>query len=93
LETMVTEFDVDDVGVPPALIDQTVASKYGEFIDLVGPYVKVITFEGLRDDPSLPKTPDGVSHRPNLLDGQYAPTPAYSATVKALATLQGRREL
>jgi endo-1,4-beta-xylanase len=90
LETMITEFDVDDVDVPPALIDQTVASKYSEFIDLVGPYVKVITFEGLRDDPGLPKRPDGVSHRPNLLDAQYEPTPAYSATVKALATLRGR---
>jgi len=78
------------VDVPPALIDQTVASKYAEFIDLVGPYIKVITFEGLRDDPGLPKRPDGISHRPNLLDAQYAPTPAYSATVKALTNLRGR---
>jgi endo-1,4-beta-xylanase len=90
LDSMVTELDVDDVDVPPALIDQTVASKYAEFIDLVGPYVKVITFEGLKDDPSLPKRADGVSHRPNLLDAQYEPTPAYSATVKALASLHGR---
>jgi endo-1,4-beta-xylanase len=90
LDSMITELDVDDVDVPPALIDQTVASKYAEFIDLVGPYVKVITFEGLKDDPSLPKRADGVSHRPNLLDAQYEPTPAYSATVKALASLHGR---
>jgi endo-1,4-beta-xylanase len=87
LESMVTELDVDDVDVAGPLIDQTAASKYSEFIDLVGPFVKVITFEGLRDDPSLPKRSDGVAHRPNLLGARYEPTPAYSATVKALMTL------
>jgi endo-1,4-beta-xylanase len=87
LEVMITELDVDDVDVPGSLIDGTVASKFGEFIDIVGPFVKVITFEGLRDDPSLPKRSDGIMHRPNLLDAQYQPTPAYSATVKALMTL------
>jgi endo-1,4-beta-xylanase len=89
LESMITELDVDDVGVPGSLIDQTTASKYGEFIDIVGPFVKVVTFEGLRDDPSLPKRSDGLPHRPNLLDARYEPTPAYSATVKALMTLPG----
>jgi endo-1,4-beta-xylanase len=89
LEIMVTELDVDDVDVPGPLIDQTVASKYGEFIDLVGPFVKVITFEELSDNPVIPKRPDGLSHRPNLLDFQYQPTPAYSTTVKALMALQG----
>jgi endo-1,4-beta-xylanase len=89
LESMITELDVDDVDVPGSLIDQTAASKYGEFIDLVGPFVKVITFEGLRDDPSLPRRSDGLPHRPNLLDARYEPTPAYSATVKALMTLPG----
>jgi endo-1,4-beta-xylanase len=87
LETMITELDVDDVDVPGPLIDQTIASKYGEFIDLLGPYVKVITFEQLRDDPGLPKRSDGLPHRPNLLGAQYEPTLAYSATVKALMTL------
>lgn len=87
LEIMITEFDVDDVDVPGPLIDQTVASKYGEFIDLVGPYVKVITFEELSDDPNVPKRPDGLAHRPNLLDLEYQTTPAYSATVKALKAL------
>jgi endo-1,4-beta-xylanase len=88
LEIMITEFDVDDVDVPGPLIDQTVAQKYGEFIDLVGPFVKIITFETLKDDPSLPKRTDGLPHRPNLLDTQYKPTPAYGATVKAFMSLQ-----
>jgi endo-1,4-beta-xylanase len=87
LEIMITELDVDDVDLPGSIIDQTVADKYGQFIDIVGPFVKVITFEGLRDDPSLPKRSDGLPHRPNLLDAQYEPTPAYSATVKALNAL------
>jgi endo-1,4-beta-xylanase len=90
LEVMITELDVDDVDVPGPLIDQTVASKYGEFIDLVGPFVKVITLMGLRDDPSLTKRSDGLAHRPNLLDAQYEPTPAYNATVRALAASQQR---
>jgi len=90
LDIMITELDVDDVDVPGPLIDQTVASKYGEFIDLVGPYVNAMTFEGLKDDPTLPKRPDGLAHRPNLFDAQHQPTPAYSATVKALMSLQTR---
>jgi endo-1,4-beta-xylanase len=89
LEIMITELDVDDIDVPGALIDQTVAGKYGEFIELMGPYIKVITFEGLRDDLSLPKRSDGLPHRPNLLDAEYKPTLAYNATVKALMTLAG----
>ena len=87
---MITEFDVDDVDVPGPLIDQTVASKYGEFIDLMGPFVKVITFEGLRDDPNLPRRADGLPHRPNMFDASYKPTAAYSAVVKALMTLPGK---
>ena len=87
LEIMITELDVDDVDVPGPMIDQTVASKYGEFIELVGPYVKVITFEELSDDPNVPKRPDGLAHRPNLLDLEYQTTPAFSATVKALKAL------
>ncbi len=84
LEIMITEFDVDDVDVPAPLIDQTVATKYGEFIELVGPFVKDITFEELRDDPNIPRRSDGLLHRPNLFDVQYQPTPAYTAVMKAL---------
>jgi endo-1,4-beta-xylanase len=87
LEIMITEFEVDDVDVPGPLIDETVARKYSEFIDLVGPFVKVITFAGLRDEPNLPRRSDGLSHRPALLDVAYQPTPAYTATVKALMDL------
>ena len=87
LEIMITELDVDDADVPGPLIDQTVARKYGEFIDLVGPFVKVITFEQLRDNPDSPRRRDGLLHRQNLLDADYQPTQAYSATVKALRNL------
>jgi endo-1,4-beta-xylanase len=87
LEIMITELDVDDVDVPGHLIDETVARKYAEFIDLVGPFVKVITFEELRDEPDLPKRSDGFSHRPDLLDVAYRPTPAYTAAVKAFMNL------
>jgi endo-1,4-beta-xylanase len=91
LEIMVTELDVDDVDVPGPLIDQTAARKYAEFIDLVGPFVKVITFEELNDEPNLPKRPDGLAPRPNLFDVDYRPKPAYGSTVKALMALQGQK--
>jgi endo-1,4-beta-xylanase len=84
LEIMVTELDVDDTGVPAPLVEQAVASKYGEFLDLVGPYVTVITFEQLRNDPSLTKRADGLSHQPNIFDVNYQTNLAYDATVKAL---------
>lgn len=87
LEIMITELDVDDADVPGPLVDQTVARKYGEFIDLVGPFATVITFEQLRDNPDSPRRRDGLLHRQNLLDADYQPTPAYSATVKALRNL------
>jgi endo-1,4-beta-xylanase len=91
LEIMVTELDVDDVDVPAQLIDQTTARKYAEFIDLVGPFVKVITFEELSDESGYPKRPDGIVPRPNLFDVDYRPKPAYSSTVKALMALQGQK--
>jgi endo-1,4-beta-xylanase len=88
LEIMITELDVDDVDVPGPMIDRTVASKYAEFLELVGPYVQCITFEGLWDSPSLPKRPDGLTHRPNLLDSNFELTPAYSATAATLMRLR-----
>jgi len=87
LDIMITEFDVDDVDVPGPMIDQTVAAKYTEFLEIMGPFVKVITFEQLRNDPGLPKRPDGLPHRPNLFDANYQQTLAYQAVVQALAHL------
>jgi GH35 family endo-1,4-beta-xylanase len=87
LETMITEFDVDDVDVPASLVDQTVADKYREFIDLMAPFVRTITFEELTDDPNIPRRSDGLLPRPNMLDLEYQLKPAYSATVKALMSL------
>jgi endo-1,4-beta-xylanase len=87
LEVMITELDVDDVNVPGPLIDETVARKYTEFIDLVGPFVRVITLEELRDEPDLPRRSDGFAHRPDLLDTAYHPSPAYTAVAKALMAL------
>jgi endo-1,4-beta-xylanase len=91
LDIMVTELDVDSVDVPGALIDESAARKYAEFIDLVGPFVKVITFEELNDESGYPKRPDGIVPRPNLFDVDYRPKPAYSSTVKALMALKGQR--
>jgi endo-1,4-beta-xylanase len=84
LEIMITELDVDDVDVPGSLIDETVANKYAEFLDLMMPYVNVVTLETLRNNPYLPKRPDGLAHRPNLLDTNYQPTAAYDATLASL---------
>jgi endo-1,4-beta-xylanase len=84
LEIMITELDVDDVDVPGRLIDETVANKYAEFLDLMMPYVNVVTLETLRNNPYLPKRPDGLAHRPNLLDTNYQPTAAYDATLASL---------
>lgn len=87
LDIMITELDVDDVAVAAPLVEQTVARKYGEFIELMGPFVDVITFEQLRDNPPLPLRSDAMSHQLNLLDAEYRPKPAYSATVEALMSL------
>jgi endo-1,4-beta-xylanase len=90
LEIMITEFDVDDVNVPASLVDQTVADKYSQFIDLMAPFVKIITFEELTDDPNIPRRPDGLLPRPNLLDLKYQLKPAYSSTVKTLMMLPAK---
>ena len=87
LQVMITEFDVDDVDVPGPMVQQVVAGKYAEFIDLVGPYVHFITFEELRDNPVVPKRADGLVLRPNLLELGYEQSAAYNATVKALMSL------
>lgn len=87
LGIMVTELDVDDIDVPGALMAQTVARKYAEFIDVIGPYTNTITLESLRDQPSLPRRSDGLAHSPNLFDSAYQPTLAYTSVVDALNQL------
>jgi endo-1,4-beta-xylanase len=89
LEVHVTELDVDDSGIPGPQVDDAVARKYGEFLELVAPFAKSITFEQLIDDPGLPKRPDGMTHRPNMFDASYQKTPAYFAAAKALGNIHG----
>ena len=89
LDVLVTELDVDDVDVPGPLIAQTVAAKYTEYLDLVLPFVKIITFEGLRNDPAIPKRPDGLGHKPNLFDEDYSKNSAFDAVVTSLRTTGG----
>jgi len=84
LGIMITELDVDDTEVAGPDVDRVVATKYGEFLDLMMPYVKVITFEQLIDDPGLPRRADGLPHRPNLFDDHYQPTPAYRSVLASL---------
>jgi endo-1,4-beta-xylanase len=87
LEIMITELDVDDSGVPAEQIDQAVADTYSHFLDIMAPYTRVITFEDLRDQPSLPKRPDGLSHRPNLFDSALQPKLSYTAVAQVLNQL------
>jgi endo-1,4-beta-xylanase len=87
LEVMITELDVDDAGIPAAEVDHAVAVKYAEYLDLVGPFATVITFEALADNPALPKRADGLLPRPNLFDVSMVKKPAYYAAAKAIADL------
>jgi endo-1,4-beta-xylanase len=87
LEIMITEFDVDDIDIPAPRASQAVADRYAEFIDLMAPYVKVITFEQLKDEPTLPKGADGLALRPNLLDARYQTSPAYAAVLEEIRRL------
>jgi endo-1,4-beta-xylanase len=88
LELMITELDVDDSGIPGPQIDDAVARKYAEYLDLVGPFASVITFEQLADNVNLPKRPDGLIHRPNLFDPSYQKKPAYDAAAKSLENMR-----
>jgi endo-1,4-beta-xylanase len=87
LEIMITELDVDDIGVPGPMIDTVVAQKYSEFLDLVGPFAPLISFQGAADYPNQPKRPDGLSSRPNLFDVNFQKKPAYRSVTQALERL------
>jgi GH35 family endo-1,4-beta-xylanase len=84
---MITELDVDTVDVPADRHQQVAAAKYGEFLDLMGPYVEVITFEALCDNPAFPKNPDGSILCPNLFGADYRPGKVYDAVVASLQRL------
>ena len=88
LEISISEFDVDDHAVPEAKVDEVVGQTYFDFLQLVGPFAKVITFEALTDIPNLPKRSDGNLPRPNLWDMQAQKKPAYTYALKALSGLR-----
>lgn len=83
LEIFITELDVDSIGVAPADVELITASKISEFIDILGPYVNVITLEALADPrPSAP-----LQHgweNANILTFDLRPKRAYSALVETL---------
>lgn len=87
LEIMITELDVDDTAIPGPQLDDFVARNYAEYLDLVGPFASVITFEQLSDDPNLAKRPDGLLHRPNIFDTTYQKKAAYNAAASSLAKM------
>jgi len=87
LEIMITEFDVDDVGVPSSMIDQVVAQKYRRYLDLVGPFASLIAFQQLEDNPNVPRRPDGTVSRPSLFDVNGQRKASYNAVATALQDL------
>jgi endo-1,4-beta-xylanase len=89
LDLMVTELDVDDVDVPGPKIAQTVADKYSQFLDIVGPYVRAITFEGLQDDPAAPHAHNLFLNDKNASGSAYMAARAFGP---ALTALQRSRE-
>jgi endo-1,4-beta-xylanase len=88
LEITISELDVDDTGIPGPSVDDVVAQKYTEFLDLVGPFARVITLEQLADNAGLPKRADGLMHRPNVYDTSYQKKSAYNAVARSLGNMQ-----
>jgi endo-1,4-beta-xylanase len=93
LEITISELDVDDTGIPAPSIDDVVARKYAEFLDLVGPFARVVTLEQLADNSNLPKRSDGLVHRPNIYDTSGQKKPAYNAVAKSLGNMQRYRKV
>ncbi|HEX4771134.1 MAG TPA: endo-1,4-beta-xylanase [Bryobacteraceae bacterium] len=81
-EIMVTELDVDDTGIPPNQVDATIARTYAQFIQLVSPFTKIITFEQLVDDPNVAKK--GAPHPRDLFATDGRKKPAYDHIAGAL---------
>jgi endo-1,4-beta-xylanase len=91
LDLMITEMDVDDSPYPPGEAAGPIASRYGEFIEMVGPYAKSITLEATHDQPNYTRA-DGQMHRVNLWDDTGEPTPAYVAAVDAFKKVAAQRK-
>jgi endo-1,4-beta-xylanase len=87
LGIMITELDVDDVGVPGPMIDEVAEQKYVEFIDLVGPLATSISFQRASDKPNSLRRPGGDSSRTNLFDVNFQEKPSYKAVAQALERL------
>jgi len=94
LEIMITELDVDDSHVPNAVRDEVVAQRFAEYLELVGPFARVITFQTLADPAKnqgqefdFPGRADGLTHRPDLFDTSYQKKLSYYAAIKTLAHL------
>jgi endo-1,4-beta-xylanase len=91
LDVMVTELDVDDVDVPGPKVAQTVADKYSQFLDIVGPYVQVITFEGLQDDPAAPHAHNLFLQSKDAYGSTYMKSRAFDSALTALRQPGGSR--
>jgi endo-1,4-beta-xylanase len=85
LEILITELDVEDSAVSEPQVDDAVAKKYQEFLELVGPFAKVITFQMLSDIRELPKRPDGFLPRPSMWDVDYNKKLSYHTVIKAIS--------
>jgi hypothetical protein len=84
LDIMVTELDVDDVDVPGPKVAQTVSDKYSQFLDIVNPYVRVITFEALQDDPAAPHTHNLFLRNKDASGAAYMTAHAFGPALTAL---------
>jgi endo-1,4-beta-xylanase len=84
LDMMVTELDVDDVDVPGPRIAQAVSDKYSQFLDIINPYVRVITFEGLQDDPAAPHTHNLFLRNKDASGAAYMTARAFGPALTAL---------
>ena len=93
LDIYITEMDVDDTLLPAANLDQEIAQTYAQYLQIVGPFAKVICFETLTDRGSVTdgqielKRTDNLAHRPNLFTHQFQPKPAFTAVVETLSAL------
>jgi len=93
LEIYITELDVDDTNLPGPDLDHQIVQTYAQYLEIVGPFARMICFEELADKGNINDEQiqqvraDGQSHRPNLFDNQYARKPEYSAVLETIRSL------